>query len=334
MKVLVTGSAGFIGSALSIRLLDRGDEVIGIDNHNDYYDPAIKEARLARHADHPNYTHMRMNLEDRKAMVQLFKDHQFEGVVNLAAQAGVRYSIENPLAYVGSNLLGFANILEGCRHNKVRHLIYASSSSTYGLNTKQPFSAHESTNHPISLYAATKKANELMAHSYSHLYDLPTTGLRFFTVYGPYDRPDMALQKFTKAILDDKPIKVFNHGRHLRDFTYIDDIVEGIIRVLEKPATPNLRWDSNNPDPASSSAPFRVYNIGNNNPEELMDYIEALEAALGRVAEKELLPLQQGDVLDTYADMNDFEKQFGFKPTTSLKQGVENFVAWYKSFYL
>jgi len=334
MKVLITGSAGFIGSALSIKLLNRGDKVVGIDNHNNYYDPSLKEARLARHDNHPNYTHIRMNIEDRDATEKIFEKGKFNSVINLAAQAGVRYSIENPLAYVGSNLLGFANILEGCRHNKVRHLIYASSSSTYGLNTKQPFSSHDATNHPVSLYAATKKANELMAHSYSHLYDLPTTGLRFFTVYGPYDRPDMALQKFTKAILDDKPIKVFNHGRHLRDFTYIDDIVEGIIRVLEKPATPNLRWDSNNPDPASSSAPFRVYNIGNNNPEELMDYIEALEAALGRVAEKELLPLQQGDVLDTYADMNDFEKQFGFKPTTSLKQGVENFVAWYKSFYL
>jgi len=332
MKVLVTGSAGFIGSALSIRLLDRGDTVIGIDNHNDYYDPALKEARLARHADHPNYTHIRMNLEDREAMAKLFKDHQFEGVVNLAAQAGVRYSIENPLTYINTNLVGFAHILEGCRHNKVGHLVYASSSSTYGLNTKQPFSTHEAVNHPVSLYAATKKANELMAHTYSHLYDLPTTGLRFFTVYGPYDRPDMALQKFTRAIMAGEPITVFNHGKHKRDFTYIDDIVEGIIRILDRPATPNPDWDSNNPDPATSSAPYRVYNIGNNNPVELMDYIDALEASLGRKAEKELLPLQPGDVVDTYADVDDLVEQFDYKPSMNIKQGVENFSVWYKEY--
>jgi len=332
MKVLVTGSAGFIGSALSIRLLDRGDEVIGIDNHNDYYDPALKEARLARHADHPNYTHIRMNLEDREAMAKLFKDHQFEGVVNLAAQAGVRYSIENPLAYIDTNLVGFAHILEGCRHNKVGHLVYASSSSTYGLNTKQPFSTHDAVNHPVSLYAATKKANELMAHTYSHLYDLPTTGLRFFTVYGPYDRPDMALQKFTRAIMNDEPITVFNYGKHRRDFTYIDDIVEGIIRVLDRPAPINPNWDSNNPDPATSSAPYRVYNIGNNNPVELMDYIEALETSLGKKAEKELLPLQPGDVPDTYADVDDLVEEFGYKPSMSVKQGVENFAVWYKEY--
>jgi UDP-glucuronate 4-epimerase len=333
MKVLVTGSAGFIGSALSIRLLERGDEVVGIDNHNDYYDPALKAARLARHSDHPNYTHVRMNLEDCEAMAKLFKDEQFYSVVNLAAQAGVGYSIENPLAYIDTNLLGFAHILEGCRHNKVGHLVYASSSSTYGLNTKQPFSTHESVNHPISLYAATKKANELMAHTYSHLYDLPTTGLRLFTVYGPYDRPDMALQKFTRAIMDDKPIKVFNYGKHRRDFTYIDDIVEGIIRVLDSPASPNPDWDSTNPDPATSSAPYRVYNIGNNNPVELMDYIEALETSLGKTAEKKLLPIQPGDVPDTYADVDDLEEQFSFKPSISVKQGVENFVMWYKEYY-
>ena len=332
MKVLVTGSAGFIGSALSIRLLDRGDEVVGIDNHNDYYDPKLKEVRLARHADHPNYTHIRMNLEDRAAMADLFERAQFDGVVNLAAQAGVRYSLENPMAYIDTNLVGFGHILEGCRHNQVKHLVYASSSSTYGLNTKQPFSTHECVNHPVSLYAATKKANELMAHTYSHLYSLPTTGLRFFTVYGPYDRPDMALQKFTRAIVAGEPITVFNYGKHRRDFTYIDDIVEGIIRVLDRPAPVNPEWDSNNPDPATSSAPYRVYNIGNNNPVELMDYIEALETSLGMTAEKELLPLQPGDVPDTYADVDDLVEEFGYKPSMSVKQGVANFVNWYKNY--
>jgi UDP-glucuronate 4-epimerase len=313
--------------------LDRGDKVIGIDNHNDYYDPELKESRLARHAYHPNYTHIRMNLEDRKTMTKLFKDYQFERVVNLAAQAGVRYSIENPLAYIDSNLVGFAHILEGCRHNKVEHLVYASSSSTYGLNTKQPFSTHDAVNHPVSLYAASKKANELMAHSYSHLYSLPTTGLRFFTVYGPYDRPDMALQKFTRAIMNDEPIKVFNFGKHRRDFTYIDDIIEGIIRILDRPALPNPNWDSNNPDPATSSAPYRVYNIGNNKPVELMDYIKALEASLGKTADKELLPLQPGDVPDTYANVDDLEEQFSYKPSMSVEQGVKNFAIWYKEFY-
>jgi len=332
MKVLVTGSAGFIGSALSIRLLDRGDEVVGIDNHNDYYDPKLKEVRLARHADHPNYTHIRMNLEDRAAMADLFEREQFDGVVNLAAQAGVRYSLENPLAYIDTNLVGFGHILEGCRHNQVKHLVYASSSSTYGLNTKQPFSTHECVNHPVSLYAATKKANELMAHTYSHLYNLPTTGLRFFTVYGPYDRPDMALQKFTRAIVAGEPITVFNYGKHRRDFTYIDDIVEGIVRVLDRPASANPEWDSNNPDPATSSAPYRVYNIGNNNPVELMDYIEALETSLGIIAEKQLLPLQPGDVPDTYADVDDLVEEFGYKPSMSVKQGVANFVNWYKNY--
>lgn len=332
MKILVTGSAGFIGSALSIRLLERGDEVVGIDNHNDYYDPALKEARLARHSDHSNYTHIRMNLENRNAMAELFKEHQFEGVVNLAAQAGVRYSIENPLAYIDTNLLGFAHVLEGCRHNSVGHLVYASSSSTYGLNTKQPFSTHDGADHPVSLYAATKKANELMAHTYSHLFDLPTTGLRFFTVYGPYDRPDMALQRFASAIMNDEPITVFNHGKHRRDFTYIDDIVEGIIRILDMPAQPNPDWNSINPDPATSSAPYRVYNIGNNNPVELMDYIEALEASLGKKTEKKYMPLQLVDVPDTHADVDDLVEQFGYKPSMSVKQGVENFSIWYKEY--
>ena len=332
MKILVTGSAGFIGSALSISLLERGDKVVGIDNHNDYYDPALKEARLARHVDHPNYTHIRMSLEDRDAIAKLFKTEQFEAVVNLAAQAGVRYSIENPLAYIDINLVGFAHILEGCRNNKVGHLVYASSSSTYGLNTKQPFSTHDPVNHPVSLYAATKKANELMAHTYSHLYDLPTTGLRFFTVYGPYDRPDMALQKFSRAIMNDEPITVFNYGKHRRDFTYIDDIVEGIKRVLDRPAKANESWDSNNPDPATSSAPYKVYNIGNNNPVELMDYINALETSLGKKAKKELLPLQPGDVIATYADVDDLVEEFGYKPSMTVEQGVENFARWYKEY--
>jgi len=332
MKILVTGSAGFIGSALSIRLLDRGDEVIGIDNHNDYYDPNLKEARLARHINYENYTHVRMDIEDGKAIEALFKEHQFDGVVNLAAQAGVRYSIENPLAYINTNIVGFCNILEGCRHNSVGHLVYASSSSVYGANTKMPFSVHENVDHPLSIYAASKKANELMAHTYSHLYDLPTTGLRFFTVYGPWGRPDMALFMFTKAILAGEKISVFNYGKHSRDFTYIDDIVEGIIRILDRPAPSNSNWDSNNPDPATSTAPYRVYNIGNNNPVELLDYIEALEVSLGKKAEKELLPLQPGDVPDTYADVDDLVEQFCYKPSMSLKQGVENFALWYEEY--
>jgi len=333
MKILVTGSAGFIGSAVSIRLLERGDTVVGLDNHNDYYDIQIKEDRLARHANHSNYSHIRMDIEDRQGMKIFFAEHQFDGVINLAAQAGVRYSIENPLAYVDTNLVGFANVLEGCRHNKVSHLVYASSSSTYGLNTKQPFSTHESTNHPVSLYAATKKAGELMAHSYSHLYAIPTSGLRFFTVYGPFGRPDMALFMFTKSIIEDKPIEVFNYGNHKRDFTYIDDIVQGIIKVLDKPAESDINWDSKKPDPSSSSAPYKVYNIGNNNPVELMDYIEALESSLGKKAEKKLLPLQPGDVPDTCADIDDLVDQFNYKPSTSVKQGVENFIKWYKDYY-
>ena len=334
MKVRVTGAAGFIGSALSIRLLARGDEVIGIDNHNDYYNPQLKADRLARHIDHPHYTHVRGDLADRTCMENLFKDTKPNRVVNLAAQAGVRYSIENPLAYIDSNLVGFGHILEGCRHNNVEHLVYASSSSVYGSNTKMPFSVHDNVNHPVSLYAATKKANELMAHSYSHLYKLPTTGLRFFTVYGPWDRPDMALQKFAQAIVNDKPISLFNYGNHRRDFTYIDDIVEGVIRVLDQPAQPNPEWNGNNPDSASSYAPWRIYNIGNNNPVELKDYISALEQALGKEAKKEMLPLQPGDVPDTYADVEDLVRDLGYKPQMQLSEGMKNFVDWFKGYYL
>ena len=333
MKVLITGAVGFIGSNLALRLLERGDSIVGIDNHNDYYDPAIKEARLARHANHTNYTHLRLDLADRKAMEAAFADHTPQRVVNLAAQAGVRYSIENPLAYIDSNIVGFAHILEGCRHNGVEHLVYASSSSVYGANTTMPFSVHHNVDHPLSLYAASKKSNELMAHTYSHLYGLPTTGLRFFTVYGPWGRPDMALFKFTKAILAGEKIPVFNYGKHRRDFTYIDDIVEGVIRVLDRPAQPNSAWSGAQPDPGTSAAPWRVYNIGNNSPVELMDYIAALEKALSRKAEMELLPLQPGDVPDTYADMTDLVEQFDYKPTTPVTQGVANFVAWYREYF-
>ena len=328
-KILVTGSAGFIGSALVLRLLERGDTVIGIDNHNNYYDPALKEARLARHAKHPHYTHLRIDLADRQAIEDAFKIHQPKRVVNLAAQAGVRYSIDNPLAYIDSNIVGFAHILEGCRHNAVDHLVYASSSSVYGANTAMPFSVHHNVDHPLSLYAASKKANELMAHTYSHLYNLPTTGLRFFTVYGPWGRPDMALFKFSKAILAGEAIQVFNYGKHRRDFTYIDDIVEGVVRVLDEPAAANPAWQGNAPDPGTSTAPWRVYNIGNNQPVELMDYIAALEKALGKSAEKQLLPLQAGDVPDTYADMTDLVERFHYQPATKVEEGVQRFVAWY-----
>ena len=314
MKILVTGSAGFIGSALSIRLLDRGDTVIGIDNHNDYYDPALKEARLARHADHPNYTHIRMNLEDREGMAKLFEDHQFEGAVNLAAQAGVRYSIENPLAYIDTNLVGFAHILEGCRHNKVGHLVYASSSSTYGLNTKQPFSTHDAVNHPVSLYAATKKANELMAHTYSHLYDLPTTGLRFFTVYGPYDRPDMALQKFTRAIMNDEPITVFNYGKHRRDFTYIDDIISGTRSAIDK------------------NYPCEVFNLGNNNSEDLMEMVGLIESEIGKKAEIQFEGMQPGDVKRTFADIEHSKQKLNYMPTTKIVEGIPKFIDWYLTY--
>jgi UDP-glucuronate 4-epimerase len=333
MKVLVTGSAGFIGSAVSLKLLERGDSVVGIDSHNDYYDPSLKDARLARHIDHPNYQHFKINIENGPAVERLFEEHQFEGVINLAAQAGVRYSIENPSAYINTNLVGFGHILEGCRHNKIGHLVYASSSSVYGANTKTPFSIHDNVDHPLSLYAASKKANELIAHTYSHLYNLPTTGLRFFTVYGPWGRPDMALFKFTKAILDGEKIQVFNFGKHRRDFTYVDDIVEGVIRVLDQPAQPNPSWDGANPDPGTSLAPWRVYNIGNNSPVDLMDYIKAIEKALGMEAEKEFLPLQPGDVPDTYADVTDLVEEFGYKPSMTIEEGIGNFVNWYKEYF-
>lgn len=333
MKVLVTGSAGFIGSALVLRLLARGDTVIGIDNHNDYYDPALKEARLARHLHHPHYTHLRIDLADGAAIANAFATHKPQRVVNLAAQAGVRYSIVNPLAYVSSNVTGFAHILEGCRHHGVEHLVYASTSSVYGANTAMPFSTHQNVDHPLSLYAATKKANELLAHSYSHLYSLPTTGLRFFTVYGPWGRPDMALFKFTKAILAGETIQIFNYGKHLRDFTYVDDIVEGTIRVLDHVATPHADWQSTNPDAATSNAPWRVYNIGNNQPVELMDYIAALEKALGITAKKEMLPMQAGDVPDTYADVSELETEFDYKPRTTVVEGVQRFVDWYKKYF-
>ena len=334
MKVFVTGAAGFIGSALSIRLLARGDEVIGIDNHNNYYSLDLKEARLARQIDHPNYTHVRIDLADRVGIAALFEEHKPQRVVNLAAQAGVRYSLENPLSYIDSNLVGFAHILEGCRHNGVEHLVYASSSSVYGANTKMPFSVHHNVDHPLSLYAATKKANELMAHTYSHLYDLPTTGLRFFTVYGPWDRPDMALQKFAQAITRGETIRVFNYGKHRRDFTYIDDIVEGVVRILDRPASPNPDWTSDKPDSATSSAPWRVYNIGNNNPVNLMDYISALEDSLGKEAKKEFLPIQPGDVPDTYADVTELVEQFNYKPATPVREGIANFSQWFVKYYL
>ena len=330
---MVTGAAGFIGSALILRLLKRGDVVVGIDNHNDYYDPAIKEARLARYANHANYTHLRIDLSDRDAIEQAFASHQPRRVVNLAAQAGGGYSIQNPLAYVQSNIVGFIHVLEGCRHCGVEHLVFASSSSVYGANTTLPFSVHHNVDHPLSLYAASKKANELMAHTYSHLYKLPATGLRFFTVYGPWGRPDMALFKFTKAILEDQPIQVFNYGKHRRDFTYIDDIVEGVIRTLDKPARPNPDWNGNHPDPGSSSAPWRVYNIGNNRPVNLLDYIAALEKALGKKAQKEFRPLQAGDVPDTYADVDDLVCDIGYRPDTPVEEGITRFVEWYRRYF-
>ena len=333
MKILVTGSAGFIGSMLSIRLLERGDEVVGIDNHNNYYDPKIKEARLERLIKYTNYKHYKTDLNDNKKLSEIFKIHKFQKVVNLAAQAGVRYSIENPLAYINSNIVGFTHVLENCRQHKVEHLVYASTSSVYGSNTKMPFSEHDSANHPLSIYAASKKSNELMAHSYSHLFQLPTTGLRFFTVYGPWGRPDMALFKFTKAILEEKPIDVFNHGKHTRDFTYIDDIVEGVIKTLNVPATINDDWKSDLPDPASSKAPWRIYNIGNNKPVKLMDYIDALEQTLEKKAKINFLPLQPGDVPDTYANVDNLKEKFNYKPSTSVINGVAEFVKWYKYYY-
>ncbi|MFP4495907.1 MAG: NAD-dependent epimerase [Halochromatium sp.] len=333
MKVMVTGSAGFIGSALSLRLLERGDEVVGIDNLNDYYDVGLKQARLARTQGQPGFTDLRLDLADRDGIARAFAEHKPERVVNLAAQAGVRYSIENPLAYIDTNLVGFGHILEGCRHNGVEHLVYASSSSVYGANTKMPFSVHDNVDHPLSLYAASKKANELMAHTYSELYQLPTTGLRFFTVYGPWGRPDMALFLFTRAILAGEPIQVFNYGKHRRDFTYVDDIVEGVIRVLDRIPEPNPNWSGAAPDSATSRAPYRLYNIGNNRPVELMHYIETLEQCLGQTAEKELLPLQPGDVPDTYADVSDLVDELGYRPATSVEDGIRRFVDWYRDYY-
>jgi len=333
MKVLITGAAGFIGSDLALRLLERGDEVIGIDNLNDYYDPALKMARLARTADKPGFTDVRIDLEDRDGIAGIFVKHKPDAVVNLAAQAGVRYSLQNPSAYIDTNVVGFMNILEGCRHNDVQHLVYASSSSVYGSNTKMPFTVHDNVDHPVSIYAATKKANELMAHTYSHLYRLPTTGLRFFTVYGPWGRPDMALFTFTRKMLAGEAIDVFNYGKHRRDFTYIDDIIEGVIRVLDRVPEPNPDWSGDNPDSASSTAPYALYNIGNNQPVELMRYIEVLEDCLGMKAEKNLLPLQPGDVPDTYADVQELVRDVGYKPDMSVEQGVAHFVTWYRDFY-
>ena len=333
MRVLVTGAAGFIGSALSARLLERGDEVLGYDNLNAYYDPALKEARLARLLPQPNFSFVRASLEDRAALEAAFVEFRPQRVVNLAAQAGVRYSLENPHAYIDSNIVGFTNILEACRHGGVEHLVYASSSSVYGANRKLPFSVQDPVDHPVSLYAATKKANELMAHTYSHLFQLPTTGLRFFTVYGPWGRPDMALFLFTRKILAGEPIEVFNHGKHTRDFTYIDDIVEGVMRTLDRVPGVDHSYDPLQPTPASSSAPYRVYNIGNHQPVELSHYIEVIEKCLGRKAEKILLPLQPGDVPDTFADVTELIRDTAYEPTTTVEQGVANFVAWYRDFY-
>ncbi len=336
MRVLITGVAGFIGMHLALRLLERGDEVVGIDNFNDYYDVTLKERRLQRVIDADTagkFTFMRLDLADRTGMAKLFAEQGVDAVVNLAAQAGVRYSIDNPLAYIDSNLVGFGHILEGCRHNGVKHLVYASSSSVYGANESMPFSVHDNVDHPLSLYAASKKANELMAHTYSHLYGLPTTGLRFFTVYGPWSRPDMAMFKFTKAILAGKPIDVFNYGKHRRDFTYIDDIVEGVIRTLDCTATGNAAWSGMQPDPGTSKAPWRVYNIGNQNPVELMDYIRAIEDALGMKAELNLLPLQPGDVPDTYADVDALVQDVGYRPSMSVDEGTRRFVQWYREYY-
>jgi UDP-glucuronate 4-epimerase len=332
-KILVTGAAGFIGFHLSNRLLARGDTVVGLDNLNDYYDVRLKEARLARLEAQPGFRFVRMELSDRQGIETLFAEGGFDKVVHLAAQAGVRYSITHPHAYVESNLVGFVNILEGCRHGGVKHLVFASSSSVYGASTRMPFSIHDNVDHPVSLYAATKKANELMAHTYAHLYRLPCTGLRFFTVYGPWGRPDMAMFLFTKAILEGRPIDVYNYGKMRRDFTYVDDIVEGIIRVADNIARPNPDWTGDAPDPGTSSAPYRNYNIGNNNPVELLYLIEVIEEALGKKAEKILLPLQPGDVPATYADVDDLVRDVGFKPATTIEEGVGRFVAWYREYY-
>ncbi|HMV21713.1 MAG: NAD-dependent epimerase [Betaproteobacteria bacterium] len=333
MKILVTGSAGFIGMTTALRLLARGDQVVGLDNLNDYYEVSLKENRLKRLTPHPNFRFVKMDVADRPGMERLFAEEKFDKVIHLAAQAGVRYSLKNPHAYVDSNIVGFVNILEGCRHSGVKHLVYASSSSVYGGNTKMPFSEHDSVDHPVSLYAATKKANELMAHTYSHLYGLPTTGLRFFTVYGPWGRPDMALFLFTKAILEGRPIDVFNYGKMQRDFTYVDDIVEGVIRVMDRTAEANPAYVPDEADPATSNVPYRVFNIGNHNPVPLMDFIGAIEEALGQTAEKNLLPLQDGDVPATYADTALLGEWVGFAPATPVKEGVARFIAWYRDYY-
>jgi UDP-glucuronate 4-epimerase len=333
MKILVTGAAGFIGMHVAQILLARGDTIVGLDNLNDYYDPRLKHDRLARLTPNPQFRFVKLDVADRAGIEALFADEKFDRVVHLAAQAGVRYSLVNPQAYIDSNVVGFTNILEGCRHHKVQHLTYASSSSVYGGNTAMPFSEHHNIDHPVSLYAATKKANELMAHTYSHLFGLPTTGLRFFTVYGPWGRPDMALFLFTKAILEDRPIDVFNHGQMVRDFTFIDDIAEGVVRVLDRPATPDPAFDAAAPDPARSNAPYRVFNIGNNDPVRLMDFIEAIESALGKTAQKNFLPLQDGDVPATFADVSELTAWTGFKPGTPVRDGVGRFVRWYRSYY-
>jgi UDP-glucuronate 4-epimerase len=334
MRILVTGTAGFVGAAVAQRLLARGDSVHGIDNHNDYYDPALKAARLAQFIEHPHYRHQRADLADAAAIHHAFAEFQPQRVVNLAAQAGVRYSLQNPGAYVQSNLVGYANILEGCRHARVEHLVYASSSSVYGANRKLPFAVDDAVDHPLSLYAATKKANELMAHTYSHLYRLPTTGLRFFTVYGPWGRPDMAPMLFADRISRGEPIDVFNHGHHSRDFTYIDDIVEGVLRVLDRPAQPATDYDRQHPTPATSDAPYRVYNIGNGQPVQLLRFIELMEQALGRQVEKRLLPMQPGDVADTWADVSALQRDVGYAPHTTIEDGVARFVKWYRDYHL
>ena len=333
MRILVTGAAGFIGARLSEMLLARGDEVIGLDNLNDYYDPALKAARLARLEAQPGFVFERLDVADRPGMASLFQRYRAPRIVHLAAQAGVRYSLQNPQAYVDSNLVGFMNVLEGCRTHGVEHLVYASSSSVYGANTRMPFSVHDNVDHPISLYAATKKANELMAHTYSSLYGIPTTGLRFFTVYGPWGRPDMAIFLFTRKILSGEPIDIYNYGQHRRDFTYVDDVVEGVIRTLDRPATPNPDWNSDQPDPGTSSAPYRLYNIGNNMPVALMEFIRTIEHCLGREAEKRFLPIQPGDVPDTYADVSALAADVGYRPGTPIAEGVAQFIAWYKQYY-
>jgi UDP-glucuronate 4-epimerase len=333
MKILVTGCAGFIGMHTCLRLLERGDEVIGIDSLNDYYDVRLKESRLDCLTEFKDFTFVKLDMTDQEGMSRLFAQGAFQRVINLAAQPGVRYSINKPLAYIQSNLLGFTNLLEGCRHNKIEHLVYASSSSVYGANTSIPFSVQDNVDHPVSLYAATKKSGEMIAHSYSHLYGLPTTGLRFFTVYGPWGRPDMAPWLFTKAIMEDKPINVFNHGKMQRDFTYIDDIVEGVIRVLDRPASSNPEFDTSKPDSATSYAPYRIYNIGNHQPVELITFIETIENALGKKATKNLLPMQDGDVVATFAETSNLRDEFGFSPSTSLEDGINRFVGWYLARY-